>query len=793
VAARQGAVVAFLVTMRGDGDRSAKTWEVEMHFNLKKNLSTTVMASLTLSAAAVAADEVTPPAAEEAIGEIVVTAQRREESISKVPLAVSAFSQGDLNKLNITNSHELNNLVPTLQVNSAFGDVQPNFSLRGIGVNNEHNPNQASPVGVYIDDAYISARVSQGLQLFDLDRIEILRGPQGTLYGRNTTGGAINFISRTPSLSGSSGNVDVGYGNYNTFTAEGAYETAIKEDISGVRFSFNYAHGDGFEKNIFPSQPAGNSTDNVAARVIYKIKPIDPLQVIIKLTAGDANPTQAGVYNLGTSVVTPTPGRPPDYNPVLQYSRTEHGLSFWQIDSDRLGYNKVKNFGSELTIKYELSDTLALTSLTSWDTANAEFTQEGTGVASPVLKQPLDTLYGNKFQMLNQEVRLSYATTATKAQAGVYYGYDKDASNSYYWLFDGLEDVHQYFDQVRKSYAVFAQWDQNLTSQLALTVGLRYTSDKAAYENYYSYVEPASVSFTGERNTAPQYWDPSAPGTAFFLGSSFVNGHIVRGPTINLNNNSPTGRLALNYTFDNGEIVYLSYNRGYRNAAFCGQCFTNVTLDTTKPEKDNAYELGTKGRFLDNRLSIATDVFWIDYSNQQTNEQIGVQSILTNVPKSRMRGIEFEGLAQLTPDIRVSLSAGYLDAKFIQLTLSEATVNGLEEPYAPKVTANLHADWRLAQFGDASVTLTPSVVYTSNVFYSPYNDLAGNAPLSQGANTKINGQLAYETSKYVVKVWGKNLTNKETFGDALDLRAFGYYYMIPLAPRTFGANFAVKF
>lgn len=762
-----------------------------MYLHLKRNSIFTISAVAALSGAAFAADPGTND--DGAIGEIVVTAQRREESIMKVPVAVSAFSQGDLEKLNITNSHEMNNLVPTLQVNSAFGDAQPNFSLRGIGVNNEHNPNQASPVGVYIDDAYISARVSQGLQLFDLDRIEVLRGPQGTLYGRNTTGGAINFISKTPSLSGSDGNIEVGYGNYNTVTAEGAFETAIKEGTSGVRFAFNYARGDGYEKNIFPNQPAGNSTDTIAARLIYRIKPIEPLDITFKLTAGNSNPTQAGVFNLGTSVVTPTPGQPSDYNPVLGYSRSAHGLSFWEIDSDRLGYNTLKNFGGELTIKYNLSDTLTLSSLTSYDTANANFTQEGTGVTSPAIVQPLDTLYGNLFTMLNQEFRLSYAADATKVQAGIYYGYDKDASNSYYWLFDGLEDIHQYYDQVRKSYAVFSQWDQNLTSKLTMTVGLRYTSDKAAYENYYSYVSPASVSYTGERTTAAQYWDPSAPGTAFFLGSSFVNGHIVPGPALHLDHNAPTGRLALNYAFDNGQIVYASYNRGYRNAAFCGQCFTNTTLDTTQPEKDNAYEIGTKGRFFDDKLSIATDVFWIDYKNQQTNEQIGVQSILTNVPRSRMRGIEFESIMQIVPSLRVSLSAGYLDAKFLQLTLSEATVNGLQEPYAPKVTANVHADWRLGHIGDGSVTFTPSLDYTSKVFYSPYDNLDGNGPLSQGANAKINAQLAYEDAKYLVKVWGRNLANRETFGDGLDLRSFGFYYMIPLPPRTYGINFGVKF
>lgn len=754
-----------------------------MDLNHKRNLTVALATSLVLSTAAAYADAAK---SDDSLGEVVVTAQRREESIMKVPLAVSAYTQADLGNLGVSNSSEMNGLVPTLQVNSAFGAVQPNFSLRGIGVNNEHNPNQASPVGVYIDDAYISARVSQGLQLFDLERVEVLRGPQGTLYGRNTTGGAINFISRMPSLHGDGGNFEAGYGSLNTFTAQGAYETAFKEGVSGMRISFNYAHGDGFEKNIFPSQPNGNTTDNAAARMIYRVKPSEGLDIMFKLTAGNSNPTQAGVYNLGTGE--------DGYNPALDYSRADKGLSFWQIDSNRLGYNKVKNFGSELVVKYALTDKLDLMSLTSYDTATAEFTQEGTGVTSEVMTQPLDTLYGNKFTMLNQEIRLSYNSPDTKVQAGVYYGYDKDASDSYYWLFDGGADIHQYFDQVRKSVAVFAQWDQNLTSKLALTVGLRYTKDKAAYQNYYSYLMPADVSYTGQRDTAAQYWDPSQA-AVFALGSSYdaVAGRIVPGDALHLDNNAPTGRLALNYTFDNGQILYASYNRGYRNAAFCGQCFLNTVLDTTKPEKDNAYEIGTKGKYFGNRLSISVDAFWIDYQNQQTNEQIGVQSILTNVPKSRMRGFEFEGLAQLSPDLRVALSAGYLDAKFIELTLSEATVSGLQEPYAPKVTANLHADWRLARFGDTTVTLTPSIVYTSKVFYSPYNDLDGNGPLSQDANTKVNAQLAFETDKYTVKVWGKNLGNKQTFGDGLDLRGFGYYYMIPLAPRTYGVSFGYKF
>jgi iron complex outermembrane receptor protein len=726
---------------------------------------------------------------EDSLSEVVVTAERRSESILKVPLAVSAITQADLASVGITNSGELSDLVPTLQANSAFGAVQPNFSIRGIGVNNEHNPNQASPVGVYIDDAYIAARVSQGLQIFDLERIEILRGPQGTLYGRNTTGGAINFISRQPSLNGSGGNVEVGYGNYNTFTAQGAYETTLVDGVAGLRTSFSYSHGDGWNKNVFTSQPAANSTDTAAGRLIFRVEPDDDLDVMLKVTAGRSNPTQAGVYDLGTGA----PGQPADYNPVLAYSRSARGLSFWQIDSDRVGYNTIKNFGTELVAKYRLNEQLSLYSLTSYDYANANFQQEGTGVSSAAFEQPLDTLYGNKFTMINQEIRLSYLAPQTKVQAGLYYGYDKDESDSYYWLLDGGADFHQFFNQVRKSYAAFAQWDQAVTSALSVTLGARFTKDENSYGDYYSYLEPGAVSFTGRRDTASQYWDPSQG--VYFLGSGFnsATGSIVPGPTVHLNSSAPTWRAAVDYTFDNGQLLYLSFNRGYRGAAFCGQCFANATLDTTRPETANAYELGTKGAYFGRKLTVSADVFWIDYRNQQTNEQIGLQSILTNVPKSRMRGFELEAQAQPTSDLRATLSLGVLDAKYEELTLSLATVNGLSEPYAPKVTGNFRFDWRLAHVAEGDVTFTPSINYTSKVFYSPYNTLDGNGPLSQGANTKINAQLAYRSSGRFVRLWVKNLTNKETFGDGLDLRTFGYYYLVQAPPRTWGFSAGMEF
>jgi len=202
-----------------------------------------------------------PQPASDVMQDIVVTAQRRSQSLLDVPLAISAIGGDALANKGITNSASLATAVPNLQVSSPYGSTQPNFSLRGISVANEYNSNQASPVGVYIDDVYIAARTSHGMGLFDLDRIEVLRGPQGTLFGRNTTGGAINFITRAPKLKDSNGYVEAGYGNFNTYKVQAAVETTMVEDELGLRLSGNYEKGDGQIRNVSGSGRDGNSVD----------------------------------------------------------------------------------------------------------------------------------------------------------------------------------------------------------------------------------------------------------------------------------------------------------------------------------------------------------------------------------------------------------------------------------------------------------------------------------------------------------------------------------------------------
>lgn len=749
-------------------------------------LGAAATATLTLASPAAFAADADNSAAASASGgkieEVVVTAERRAESIMNVPVAVSALSGDQLSRSGVASPVDLSGAVPSLEVNSPYGNSQPNFTIRGIGVANEHNPNQASPVGIYVDDAYIAASPAHGLQLYDLARVEILRGPQGTLYGRNTTGGAINFISRQPSLSGSNGNIEIGYANYNTVTAEGAYETTFVDGKAGFRGAFNYAHGDGFMQNIFPGQPDANSTDSIAGRAIFRVKPTAGLDITLKFSAGRANPTQAGVYEIGTGAG--------GYNPVLDYSPAAHGLGFWKIDSNRLGHSFVSGYGTELVIKEQFTDSLQLSSLTSFDRTSQAFTQEGTGVNSPVFTQPLDTLYGNKFDDFNQEERLSYSTDTTHAQGGVYFGYDKDNSNSYYWLLDGAAMINQRYVQTRWSYAAYGQVDQQIGSHVTLTAGLRYTSDLARYTNYSSFLAPGS-SFNGQRDTS--IFDPSQ-GYFIFGGYNPTTGNITSGPALRMQSDRLTTHAAIKYAFESGQMVYFSYSTGYRIGAFCGQCFLGPAINTTKPEKVTAYELGTKGLFLDDRLSVMADIFLMDYNNQQINEVIGADTILENINQSQIKGVEFEGTYAPTSSLKFSLSGSYLDAVFQQATLTYGSLNGYQEPYTAKWSLNGRLDWQFANFRNGVLTFSPNVIYTSKVYFSPYDAHNGNQHLMQPSNVKVNAVVSYDTPDYTLSVWVKNLTNQKTFEDGLDLReSFGYDYMIPDPPRQFGVSLNYNF
>jgi iron complex outermembrane recepter protein len=389
-----------------------KTMMNSIRYAVLASASLTAMISTTAFAQEAAADE------QGGLTEIVVTAQKREQNLQDVPAAISAFSADDLNQRGVTETSDLMGTLPNLQVTSAYGDTQPNFSLRGISVANEFSASTASPVGVYVDEVYQSFRAAHGQQLYDLERVEVLRGPQGTLYGRNTTGGAISFFTRRPDLRGTSGYVTLGYSNYNTIKAEGAFELTLAEDMMGLRAAFTRSKGDGYTFNPTLNKDFA-TTDNYAGRLSFRIKPNDRIDINMKGYFAKNDPRQDIPYGIGYLNGRTNAGGYSRFAP-----RPELGgrtLRQNEIQADTAGEYYTASRGASLNISAELSDKVTLTSITGFDKGDyrlSPFDCDGSPIDICAIR------YNSQSENFNQDLRLTFDSDRLKLIGGLYYGKD---------------------------------------------------------------------------------------------------------------------------------------------------------------------------------------------------------------------------------------------------------------------------------------------------------------------------------------------------------------------------------
>lgn len=703
---------------------------------------------------------------------ITVTAQRRSEAITDVPLAITAKSADDLLNAGVATTSDLSSIVPNLQVNSAYGTTQPNFSLRGVSVANEYNANQASPVGVYVDDAYLASRTSHGLQIYDLERVEVLRGPQGTLYGRNTTGGAINFITAFPDLEGSEGNVRAGVGSDGLIEALGAFETTLTEDVFGARIAFNYRESDGLIENLAPGGTDANSAESLGVRLSLAAKPSDRLDLHFKVYTGRDEGTQAGVHGIGIG--------PNGVNPLSGYTRA--GLDFFEIEQDRIGTNETDGSGAYLRADYALSDAWTLASISSYDIGSQTLGQDADG-------SPLDLLtinWASDFTQMNQEVRLSYTGDRVNFQAGAYYGEDEvETDNNFdFFLVAGTCDpgtlaactIRQRYTQTRESWAFFAQSDWEVLPTWTLTTGLRYTDDSNEYSDGNAYIG----------NEAGVFIVSTIPG-----GAAGQNDTL---PTLSEGESAVTGRISLSKKFGD-HLAYVSYSRGYRAGAFNGGGYLSpAQVQYVDPEFVDAFEIGAKGLAFGGSTRYGAALFHYDYEDQQVQEVVGPVAFLRNGGAATIDGLELEAETILTDTLSVNVALGLLDAKYEDLELSGNDLSGNELPFAPKTSAQLGFDWEVLQLAEATIRLNGNVAYASRAWFSPYNDDNGNDNLQQDANTKVNLSLAYERGPWVARAWGRNILSEETYTYGLDLRSsFGYDFLVPSAPATYGVSLGYAF
>jgi iron complex outermembrane recepter protein len=356
--------------------------------NLRPNLQTcaasAVIAFLSLAPAAAMAQDAAPQTAveETASDDIVVTAQKRSERLQDVPISISAIGGDALQRQRVTSADDLVTKIPNLQLTSTVGDNTPIFALRGVSMS-DYSLNQASPVATYYDEVYKGNFALLGVAMYDLERVEVLRGPQGTLYGKNTTGGAVNLISRTPQLGETEGYVNLGYGNYNRIDANGAVSVPLGETLA-ARVAFTFARADGWFKNQLPGKPDLASVREYGIRGSLLFEPTDGVRFILRGSTSYQNPRNYGIY-----------AQPEAIN--------RFGLKRREIEANVTDRRRARTYSVSLTGNIDVSDSLAITSVTSWDKGSLNFYEDTDGTASQLLEIP----YGDRAKQFAQDLRLT--------------------------------------------------------------------------------------------------------------------------------------------------------------------------------------------------------------------------------------------------------------------------------------------------------------------------------------------------------------------------------------------------
>jgi iron complex outermembrane recepter protein len=831
--------------------------------------------------------------------EIIVTATKRSENLQNVPVAVSAISQATLKNQGVFETSDLNHAMPNLQVSSPYGQQQPNFSLRGVGVGTEFNANAASPVGVYVDEVYQSFRSSHGQQLYDLEQIEVVRGPQGTLYGRNTTGGAINFITRKPELKGSNGALTVGYGRFNRLTAEGAIEFTPVPDKLGVRIAGTYVHSDPYIQNLLPAglnksstllptaAAYGNQstgiqpgiTKNWGIRGTLRFKASDTVDLTLKGYAGKATGGQEVPIATGQSTTNDTinylspnfllgglfgalsPGLLP-----TSYSASARGLTDRQVEADTVGRAISRAEGVVFNAKFELSDHLKLISITGYDSGLYSQSPNTDCDATPLRLCSIG--YRSSFHAFNQDVRLDYQSDRFKAILGGYFGKDSVTADNRPDFFNILSDVRsavglptsyfnpagnfngtllsatslptgiratQHFKQDRRSIAVYGEGSYKITDTVTATAGVRYTKDKNDFsEGLATFYDDAGTArlitvsnFTQGGVAAAYFLQPvrNEAGTVVVPAFSSLGIPLPGGLTRSGKSGRISGRFILDWKPTEESKIYASYSRGYRAGTFNGLAYGSANqVYFVPPETVNAYELGFKSRFAENRVQLNGAIFYYDYKGQQG--QVVDSSATANLVAldGTLKGFEVELLYAATDTLKLSASLGILDSKYkhgkcpvanilafppqVGNCLASGTgnvdVGGNPFPYAAKASINLGFDWEAYKTDDNKLTLHGDAAYTGQFYYDSFKDYTGTAGLKrlatgqfaqgEGKYWVLNARATFAHGDYALSAWVKNLTDKTyyPFGIAIE-NLFGNGYRVRAQPRMFGGELSYKF
>lgn len=705
--------------------------------------------------------------------ELVVTAQKREQSVQDVPLSITAFSGQQVRELGLSRPMDLANQIPGVTMKSPNGDNSPIFTIRGIGLTDFTVSNNAA-TSVYVDQIIKPYYPMINFSLFDLERVEVLKGPQGTLYGRNNTGGAIKFVTRKPT-SEADAFMRLDYSKFDTFEFEGAVGGQIVEGLNARLSAFTRQRSKGYQYNVYTGEENGE-IDRLAGRFALEWVAADNFDALLTLHGG-RNRSDVPQFKLAPPFDA-VAGSPTVCAAAAQGVRARDGscvdiLGHYDPDPD-IDHTQSGNaqgsgieedaWGASLEMNWRLPGVL-VTSVTGYDEHSRFEAQDFDGTPYVVV----DNSFNQDIDAFSQELRAaSDNASGMHWIVGLFYSSDK--LNNFQRLQSGDlfgvsgGEVHVAWEMSAKSYAAFGQVEYPFTDQWEVVGGLRYTYEERTFE--------------GGTSSFP---------TAFL-------------PTVYVENDTDvsdlSGKVGINFKPTDNALIYFSASKGFKSGGFNGAFATNPIVYTPYgPEELFAYELGAKTSFLDNRIRVNAAAFYYDWKDFQATitsidpvTNLPVQ-LLTNAGDARVIGFEGDVQVRISDYVTAGFSGAYSDGEIVS-----GQLDGARLANNPKFNGNgiIRAEAPVEALGGA---LFAQGDFSYRTEYDTRIRTATTRPLViQDGFWLVNARAGFRTDDQRLEVafWVKNITDERFLVEVFDQGTVNSLDLYS-EPRTYGVSLTYDF
>jgi iron complex outermembrane recepter protein len=713
--------------------------------------------------------------------EIVVTAQRRESNIQDTPIAVTALSSTAMEARGIKGLGNLENFAPNLQINQGRADGGGSaaaITIRGVGQNDPQFPNDPG-VGLYIDGVY-SARTFGGLiGLVDVDRIEVLRGPQGTLFGRNTIGGAVNIVTTPPSME-FGGHASALYGSYNRVEIKGSLNVPLVEGKLAARVSAGFTRADGLGEQLTTGRELANENRKVVRAALRATPGGD---VTIDLVADYTRQRQNSTSGSIVAVVPSTSGLIEGvFNPILApMANAALGLPANSVFDGRfISGNRYDNFGTapladdldsggaSLTVQWKPTDTLTLKSITAGRAYKAH-------IALDADLSPYSIISTNAFQnqeQYSQEFQAfgSILDGRLRYLVGLYYFKEIARDRNTVDILPGTLptvgfEIGQISDTGLNStnYAAFGQVDFDIVRAVTLTVGLRQNHENKRFTREFRHIAGGDI---------------------------FIPYQVLEKSW-----NSFTPRLGISWKVTDDALVYGSYAEGFKGGGWNPRpAAASLGVAPFEPETIKTFEVGAKTQWFDRRLTLNVAGFTSTYGDIQLPVIIPPFNIETkNAGTSRIYGLEVELAARPVPEATIQIGYGYFHNEYRSIAPGAAGTFTLTDklPDAPSHTLSVGADYRFDLGSAGSLTLRGDASYRSSAF----KDAVNTPEIRQPAFWLVSGRITWasEDKQFSVQVYGNNLFDTRYLSAGLDASVLGEINGFYGRPRELGVQASYRF